>query len=100
MKCSQTGLPLTKPFKGCRLEAYHDSRGIWTIGFGHTFGVRLLPSPPEQADAWLVEDVQSAVDSVNRLVKLPHASARWTLWYHLSTIVVVATSPVARCLSF
>lgn len=23
-------------FEGCRLEAYQDIRGIWTVGFGHT----------------------------------------------------------------
>jgi lysozyme len=26
-------------FEGCRLEAYQDSGGIWTIGRGHTRGV-------------------------------------------------------------
>jgi lysozyme len=72
MECSQSGLDLIKSFESCRLEAYLDSRGIPTLGFGHTFGVRLgLQCTQEQADAWLLEDVQSAVDSVNRLVKVP-----------------------------
>jgi lysozyme len=28
--------PLVRHFEGCRLEAYQDSIGVWTIGDGHT----------------------------------------------------------------
>ncbi|WP_245631995.1 glycoside hydrolase family protein [Edaphobacter aggregans] len=28
----EAGLELTKQFEGCRLEAYQDSVGVWTIG--------------------------------------------------------------------
>jgi lysozyme len=28
-------------FEGERLEAYQDSGGVWTIGFGHTKGVKM-----------------------------------------------------------
>jgi lysozyme len=71
MEYSKTGLLLTEQFEGCRLEAYQDVRGIWTIGYGHIFGVN-ANTPPctmDQAAAWLAEDIQSAVGSVNRLVK-------------------------------
>ena len=71
MEYSKTGLLLTEQFEGCRLEVYQDVRGIWTIGYGHTFGVN-ANTPPctmDQAAAWLAEDIQSAVGSVNRLVK-------------------------------
>jgi lysozyme len=27
---------LIKQFEGCKLEAYQDQRGVWTIGFGQT----------------------------------------------------------------
>lgn len=30
---------LIMEFEGCRLEAYKDATGIWTIGFGHTTDV-------------------------------------------------------------
>ena len=33
---SSTGFALTRSFEGLRLEAYQDSAGIWTIGYGHT----------------------------------------------------------------
>ena len=36
MKISDAGLKLIKQFEGCKLEAYKDSKGIWTIGYGLT----------------------------------------------------------------
>lgn len=33
---SDAGLDLIKKHEGCRLNAYQDQRGIWTIGYGHT----------------------------------------------------------------
>jgi lysozyme len=31
---------LARQFEGCRLTAYQDSASVWTIGWGHTFGVK------------------------------------------------------------
>lgn len=71
MEYSKTGLLLTERFEGCRLTAYQDSVGLWTCGYGHRFGVHEgTTCTPDQAGAWLAEDVQSAVGSVNRLVKV------------------------------
>ncbi|EEJ2339954.1 lysozyme [Salmonella enterica subsp. enterica serovar Oslo] len=36
MKMSARGLAALEHEEGCRLTAYQDSRGIWTIGTGHT----------------------------------------------------------------
>ena len=36
MKISQAGLKLIEEFEGCRLTAYQDVVGVWTIGYGHT----------------------------------------------------------------
>lgn len=36
MKISSKGLKLIKEFEGCRLTAYQDSVGVWTIGYGTT----------------------------------------------------------------
>jgi hypothetical protein len=33
---SEDGLNLTKQFEGFELNAYADSGGVWTIGYGHT----------------------------------------------------------------
>lgn len=40
MKISTTGLNLIKSFEGCRLTAYKCPAGVWTIGYGHTGGVK------------------------------------------------------------
>lgn len=39
MKASQKCIDLIKQFEGCRFDAYQDSIGKWTIGYGHTKGV-------------------------------------------------------------
>jgi lysozyme len=72
MNYSQTGLQLTESSEGCKLDAYLDGGGVPTIGFGHTKGVYLgMTCSQLQAEAWLLEDVQHAVGTVNSLVKVP-----------------------------
>ena len=36
MNVSQKGLDIIKKWEGCRLTAYQDSVGVWTIGWGTT----------------------------------------------------------------
>lgn len=36
---NQEGFKLLTTFEGCRLHAYDDGGGVWTIGYGHTKGV-------------------------------------------------------------
>lgn len=40
MRLSDAGLALLKEFEGCRLNAYDDGVGVWTIGYGSTLGVK------------------------------------------------------------
>jgi lysozyme len=64
---SQQGLALTEKFEGCRLSAYQDSVGVWTIGYGHTKGVKEgATCTLEEAQQWLQEDVEMAVKDVNQ----------------------------------
>ncbi len=35
-RISDAALDLIARFEGCRLEAYRDAVGVWTIGYGHT----------------------------------------------------------------
>lgn len=39
-KIGQAGLNLIKQYEGCRLSAYQCAAGVWTIGYGHTAGVK------------------------------------------------------------
>jgi lysozyme len=71
MKAPQAAIDLVKVSESCRLQAYQDTGGIWTIGYGHTHGVKEGDTcTQEQADEWLAEDMQEAVDDVLRLVKV------------------------------
>lgn len=68
---NEAGLALLKEYEGCRLSAYLDSGGIATLGYGHVAGVNLgMTCTQEQADAWLAEDSQKAVDGVSAAVKV------------------------------
>lgn len=71
MRYSKQGMALTEQFESCRLVAYQDSAGIWTIGWGHTQGVEEgMTCSQAQADQWLLDDVGFAENAVNQLVKI------------------------------
>ena len=69
---SKDGLALTELYEGCRLEAYQDIRGVWTIGYGHTGGdvCSGCTISQQQAVALLAGDVASAGDCVNACVEV------------------------------
>ena len=72
MQISKTGLGLITQFEGCRLSAYQDSVGVWTIGYGHTKGVKAgMKITQAQADSYLRDDANDAGADVLRLVKVP-----------------------------
>ena len=59
MKTSAKGIALIKSFEGCRLSAYLCPAAVWTIGYGHTAGVREGQTiTQEQADNYLKEDLE------------------------------------------
>lgn len=69
MKTSEAGLKFIEEFEGCKLSAYPDQGGVWTIGVGHTRGVKEgMTCSEEQALAWLAEDVLGAEKTVKRQV--------------------------------
>ncbi len=68
---NQAGLSLIKEFEGCKLQAYQDTGGVWTIGVGHTKNVKAGDVITEaQAEAFLKADLSEAESCVNRLVKV------------------------------
>lgn len=59
MKISQTGIDLIKKFEGCVLHAYKDPIGVWTIGYGHTVGVKSGQKVTQkQAESLLKQDLK------------------------------------------
>jgi len=66
------GLALVRAYEGLRLEAYRDTSGVWTIGYGHTRGVAPGDSiSTERAEQFLEADLMEAERAVSALVKVP-----------------------------
>ncbi len=69
LKQSPVGEALTKSFEGFRPTSYRDGAGVWTIGWGHTQGVKSGQTiTPEVAESFFLADTHAAVAGVNRLV--------------------------------
>lgn len=78
MRISEPGLNLIRQHEGCRLEAYKDSAGVWTIGFGSTRhvheGMKITLS---EADDRLEQDVKVAEDAIARHVTVSLKQSQW-----------------------
>ena len=60
------GIALLKEFEGCKLDAYRDIAGVWTIGYGHT-GPNVtqgLKWTQDRAEEQLAGDVAERVPQV------------------------------------
>ena len=72
MQPSKWLLDFLKGYERFRPTAYDDSRGVWTIGWGHTRGVKKGDTCTlAQADEWLSQDVTDAVVAPQRWVRVP-----------------------------
>ena len=72
MSLSYEGLELIKASEGLRVNAYRCPAGVWTIGYGHTKGVRSGDKIEEaDADLFLIKDVGWAERCVIDLVRVP-----------------------------
>jgi len=71
MKASQTLINHIKRSEACRLTAYQDTANVWTIGYGHTQGVKRGDRCTQyQAEQWLKEDLarfEAAAGKVRRI---------------------------------
>lgn len=67
MKTSQTGIDLIKQFEGCVLTAYKCPAGVWTIGYGHTAGVKQGQRiTAAQAESYLRSDLEKYEKKVDK----------------------------------
>lgn len=70
MRTSQNGINLIKQFEGCRLDAYKCPAGVWTIGYGHTAGVKQGDKiSAAQAEAYLRADLEKYEKKVDKYSK-------------------------------
>jgi lysozyme len=66
MKTSANGVNLIKRLEGLRLKAYQCSAGVWTVGYGHTGGIKGGDVITQaQADAYLAADLARFEAAVN-----------------------------------
>lgn len=69
MKTSNIGINLIKSFEGCILKAYKCPAGVWTIGYGHTAGVKEGQTITQaQAEEFLKQDLKRFETYVKNLV--------------------------------
>ena len=66
MKASSKALELIKQFEGLRLKAYLCPGGVWTIGYGHTAGVKSgMVITEAQAEEFLLSDIAVFEKAIN-----------------------------------
>ena len=59
-------------WEGCELKAYRCSAGVWTVGYGHTEGLKEGDTcTAEEAASWLVEDIESRQKALAHYVNKP-----------------------------
>lgn len=72
MNISQEGIALIKKFEGCKLEAYQDSVGIWTIAYGTIKDVKEGDKiNQDEAEHLLQEELPEYEGYINDMVKVP-----------------------------
>lgn len=91
LSIEEVSFNLISVLEGMRLNAYKDSRGIWTIGFGHTLNVTPSMSiTREEALNFFAEDTKSLIDRVRKF-PLQEAAAWVSFGYNcgLPTLEIV-----------
>jgi len=63
-------IKIIKEFEGLELKAYLCPAKVLTIGYGHTLNVKKgQVCTIEQAEKWLLEDMQGTVNALNNCIK-------------------------------
>jgi lysozyme len=72
MKIDDAGIQFIKEREGEELTAYRDSAGVWTIGVGHTRGVKKGDKiDRNKSTLLLLQDLAEAENAINHLVTVP-----------------------------
>lgn len=73
MKTSEKGIALIKKYEGCMLKAYKCPSGVWTIGYGHTSGVKQGDKiTKSKAESLLKNDLKSFESKVMKYDNIYH----------------------------
>lgn len=106
MKTSRSGIDLIKKWEGCKLRAYQDSVGVWTIGYGLTSAAGIVPVTKgmvitqQQADDYLVQSLvkyEAAVTkALTRAPSQPQFDAMVSLCYNIGPGAFAGSTLVRR----
>lgn len=104
MPFSEFGVSLVKRFESCRLTAYRDAKGLWTIGWGHFLGeghpgidMSKYTWTQDQADAQLSADLTTAGHAVDELLcSKPQCDAMVSLAFNIG-VHAFCSSTVYAC---
>ena len=87
MRISHLAFEKIKSFEGCRLRAYQDAAGVWTIGYGHTRDVRRGDQITQfTAEEYLRMDIAECVAQIETLgleLSLPQLDALVSFVFNL-----------------
>ena len=85
------GMRLLRHYEKLCLNAYQCPADVWTIGYGHTAGVKRGDTiTPEQAEAMLRADLQIFVNGVRTAIKGTPLNA-----YRFAAMLMIASIPAA-----
>ena len=72
MITSQHGVDHIKSFESCQLKAYLCPANVWTIGYGHTAGVKSGDQISQmQAERYLKADLVRVEQDIQKIVRVP-----------------------------
>lgn len=94
----ELAMAFVKAEETLRLKAYKCPKGVWTIGWGHTGGIKEGDTcTREQAEAWIRSDLQSAQTGLARFISVPVSANQFiallSLAFNMGSMGVVDKCP-------
>lgn len=93
---NQAGMDLIKRWEGCKLKAYKDVAGVWTVGYGLTTAAGFIEVGPdttltqEEADWYLEQAVNKYADGIRSAITAPINENQFAAFVSLAYNVGIA----------
>jgi lysozyme len=98
MEFELRGVALVKSWERLRLEAYQDSGGVWTVGYGSTKGVKAeMTITEDQAEMLLRSDLMEAVAAVKRGITVPITQSMFDAFVSLTFNIGARAFAASSC---
>jgi lysozyme len=102
MTISPNCTDLIEEFEGCKLTAYQDQNGIWTVGYGHTGWnvTRGTTITQAVAAAFLIEDTENTVNYLNKVIKVSVTQNQFDALVSLTFNIGIGHFSASTCLQY